>query len=312
MYLITIVKKIFKRLYYIIYFNRRKAFQRFLTFYSINKNPKFFRPGSKPYLSGDTLRRMCDHIFDETSTLDPKKIKENDFIFLKTDLVSIFFENYHIDIDNKYNLISTNSDTEIGKELTNYADEKINAWFTQNLLIKSQKNIFPLAVGIENKRYLTNGITNNFRIQYSEDDKKLKLLASFNVGTNYEERKKLMDVASKISIIEIRNFNNHKEYIKSLSKYKFNLCPHGNGIDTHRIWETLLVNSIPVLLNTSFAQNFKEIGVPMLLVNKWEDLLHLSEAELNNFYIEKKKVGDFRKYSTFSFWKNYIELKSSK
>ena len=97
-----------------------------------------------------------------------------------------------------------------------------------------------------------------------------------------------------------------------LSKYKFNLCPHGNGIDTHRIWETLLVNSIPVLLNTSFAQNFKEIGVPMLLVNKWEDLLHLSVAELNNFYIEKKKVGDFRKYSTFSFWKNYIELKSSK
>ena len=33
-----------------------------------------------------------------------------------------------------------------------------------------------------------------------------------------------------------KNFKTHKEYTKNLAKFKFNLCPNGNGVDTHRIW----------------------------------------------------------------------------
>ena len=53
--------------------------------YLLQKNPKLFRPSSLPFVSGDTFRNFANHIFDETQTLKPKKVKEDDVVFLKTD-----------------------------------------------------------------------------------------------------------------------------------------------------------------------------------------------------------------------------------
>ena len=44
--------------------------------YTILKNPKIYRPSSKPLISGDTFRKIADHIFDETQTLNPKRVKK--------------------------------------------------------------------------------------------------------------------------------------------------------------------------------------------------------------------------------------------
>ena len=43
--------------------------------------PNIFRPTSDPYISGDGFRKISDHIFDESSNLDPKKIKFKDIVF---------------------------------------------------------------------------------------------------------------------------------------------------------------------------------------------------------------------------------------
>ena len=38
------------------------------------KYPSIYRPDSKPYISGDTLRKFSDHIFDETTSIIPENI----------------------------------------------------------------------------------------------------------------------------------------------------------------------------------------------------------------------------------------------
>ena len=48
--------------------------------YTTLKNPKIYRPSSKPLISGDTFRKMANHIFDETQTLQKSK---KDIVFLK-------------------------------------------------------------------------------------------------------------------------------------------------------------------------------------------------------------------------------------
>ncbi len=72
------------------------------------KYPSIYRPDSRPYISGDTLRKFSDHVFDETRSVIPENIKKNDIVFLKTDLKEIYFKNYHKNIKSEYILISHN------------------------------------------------------------------------------------------------------------------------------------------------------------------------------------------------------------
>ena len=58
---------------------------------SIDRYPGIFRPSSSPFLTGDSLRNLCDHVFDETQSFKPLEVKENDIVFLKTDLKEIYF-----------------------------------------------------------------------------------------------------------------------------------------------------------------------------------------------------------------------------
>ena len=67
---------------------------------TLNRNPKIYRPSSEPFISGDTLRKKSTHIFDETKTLNPRKVNKNDIVFIKTELKDIYFKNYHSKIEN--------------------------------------------------------------------------------------------------------------------------------------------------------------------------------------------------------------------
>ena len=84
--LFSFFKKVKKRLFYILFLNRKNKLFRKLSYHSVNRNPSFLRFTSTPYISGDTFRAYADHIFDETRSINPKKIKKGDTIFLKTEL----------------------------------------------------------------------------------------------------------------------------------------------------------------------------------------------------------------------------------
>ena len=43
---------------------------------TIDRYPFIFRPSSKPFLSGDSLRAFSDHIFDESKSFNPNKVKK--------------------------------------------------------------------------------------------------------------------------------------------------------------------------------------------------------------------------------------------
>ena len=59
---------------------------------TLSKYNGLYRPSSLPFLSGDTLRNYADHIYDETKKLNPKNVKKNDIVFLKTDFLDSFLK----------------------------------------------------------------------------------------------------------------------------------------------------------------------------------------------------------------------------
>ena len=92
---------------------------------------------------------------------------------------------------------------------------------------------------------------------------------------------------------------------KKLINYMFVACPEGNGIDTHRFWEALYLNVIPVTTNKNFYSQFENL--PILAINKWEDLGSFSEDDLNLFYQKNKHKFKLIKYIWIDYWKKHID-----
>ena len=57
---------------------------------------------------------------------------------------------------------------------------------------------------------------------------------------------------------------------RNMSEYAFVLSPFGNGMDCHRTWEALLCGCIPIVRSSVFNELFD--GLPVLIVDKWEDV----------------------------------------
>ena len=69
-------------------------------------------------------------IFDETQTFNPLHVKDNDLVFVKSDLIEIYFKIIHPKVNSKYILISHNSDKTIDLSEIELADEKVIHWLS--------------------------------------------------------------------------------------------------------------------------------------------------------------------------------------
>ncbi len=276
--------------------------------YRLFINPRIYRPSSEPFISGDSFRKISNHVFDETQTVNPSKVLKNDLVFVKNDLLKYYFENYHTKINNQYILISHNSDENIENENIKFLDENIIHWFVQNLNIKSSDKISAIPIGLENMRYRKNGLVKDFLSIKNIVEEKNGVLSSFNENTNFDERNHLKKIVDGIDYIENKIFGSTHEYLSALNKSKFSICPLGNGLDTHRIWESLIFEVTPIVTKNQMTENFFEMGVPLLILNDWEQLISLSLKDL----IELNKINknkDYIKYTEFDFWMSIVNSK---
>jgi len=276
---------------------------------TLTKYPGLFRPQSGIFLTGDSLRKNSDHIFDETQSVDPLKVRKNDKVFLRTDLKNLYFQSIHKKIKEPYILISHNSDISVEDQDLENVDEKILHWFTTCLNTNELKQVTPIPIGFENRRFMTNGRLKNLKKFDKLFNKKNNyILASFNQHTNYLLRKKLLNQLKDNSEIKIVKYNNHLAYMDSLKDFKYSVCPEGNGLDTHRIWESILVNTIPIVSRSILTTEFSEMGAPILIVNNLNELANLTINDLDSLIIEQNII--FNK--SFIYLKHWLNVINSK
>jgi hypothetical protein len=67
-------------------------------------------------------------------------------------------------------------------------------------------------------------------------------------------------------------------YLRQLRESPMVLCPEGNGVDTHRLWETLYMGGIPVMLENPALDDLVE-GLPVIRLRAWEELDNMSAIE---------------------------------
>lgn len=78
---------------------------------------------------------------------------------------------------------------------------------------------------------------------------------------------------------------NPPQYYSGLSQYKFSACPTGNGIQAPKIFESLLVRTIPIVEDALAFRQLVQLGLPLLIVESWEEM---TEENLSRWYQQMK------------------------
>lgn len=65
-------------------------------------------------------------------------------------------------------------------------------------------------------------------------------------------------------------------YLSSMAEADFVLCPRGNGLDTHRIWEALYMGTYPIVRRHSMIEDLVS-GLPVWVVDEWQECLPLEK-----------------------------------
>jgi hypothetical protein len=231
---------------------------------------------------------------------------------IKTDFFSIGHFNWrgspHPNII-KENAIITHSDYPITTEIS----KNFKKVFCVNNLSENE-NTFSLPLGFPDynddlKILKIIGDKKNLMSVINTDYEKVNLLyLNFSVSTQRNLRQNLIQRFNNLGWSYFGNtshtIDGFTKYLIEIKKSKFVLCPRGNGIDTHRLWESLYLGSIPII--EKFKTHDMCSDLPVLFVDDWSEI---NENYLNEKYLEiKSKTFNFSKLK-ISYWENYIKEK---
>lgn len=237
------------------------------------------------YISGDFFSKLSNN---------------KSIIYVKTD----YLDNQAWKVTKNYTvLITHNSDFKIDYSKFNKFIQcaKFKYWFAQNPII-DEPRLFTLPIGLMNKIWHKYP---RFNLMMEEKKKNIKptklLLLSFSIKNNEEKRQQCADSFINKTYVTNNVVNRVKNFIGDVKEYDrkfFNImldhlfiaCPEGNGIDTHRFWETLYMGRYPVVLHNRVNDAFSDL--PVLILNKWEDfeneyLMFLERIKYKKFSYKK-------------------------
>lgn len=271
------------------------------------------RISSYPFISGDTFRKFCNHIFDETDTpFIAKNVMQADTIFINgeiledgVDVLQKFFTEQHPQIQHKYILITHNTDRSLPGKFGDYLnDEKIIAWFSQNIDRKHHK-LFGIPIGLANYHWphgkieiVKNALQN---IPATEHRTPRLVYLNFAIWTNPHIRAPIWDFFKSKPFCVPTSGKAYPEYLNDLKKYRFVISPPGNGLDCHRNWEALLMGCIPILKHSTIDELFENL--PVIFIHDWNEV---TEEFLEKKHLEMKNTKyDLRKLYA-EYWFNKI------
>jgi len=98
----------------------------------------------------------------------------------------------------------------------------------------------------------------------------------------------------------------HSDWLDSIAQYRFTLTPYGNGLDTHRINEVLLMGGVPIARRSSIDTCYD--GLPVVFVDAWSDLTpEFLDREWARITNTSRHHWDTRRL-TLSYWLERIDL----
>jgi hypothetical protein len=218
--------------------------------------------------------------------------KTNVSIFVYTHILESFQQGILPYIPSNINitLYTGNSDHAFDGTYTELVqDKRVSHVYAQNLNIVSDKCTL-LPIGIANSMWKHGDIKSVYFTMLSNYNKCKENSIYVNINpSTFPYRKTVLEECLKNGLLQSSN-KPYKEYLEELATHRFCLCVRGNGLDTHRFWESLYLGVIPVVINNehtdsiAFTENLLNLGVPFVEI---KDLADLTQS---NFTYSKYKT----------------------
>lgn len=236
-------------------------------------------------------------------------------------------------LDNEVILITGNGDMSICENWVNACPSNVKYWFAQNHLTP-RNNIFSIPIGLSNTFANVRPKHGIGWLQLAElipkltqiylHDKSIPskfIYANFNENTNISQRSHIKKHCQLLDYINYKEPNlSYDEFFTDILDHEAVVCPAGNGMDTHRLWETLYCKRIPITIKLNNTrsngnyipqqQNEYEIykqlyyNLPIVILDSDEELFDKKHLE-SLIDIQKQKPFD-KNLLNFSYWREKI------
>ena len=238
-------------------------------------------------------------------------------IFCKTDFLQQEFE-YIKTLNNDVVLITGNSDYCISDDAVETAPKNIKKWFAQNAIGNHEK-LEPIPIGFENENFCNrDGHGIGYAERVTEKERLVSSLSSiqptkdiycnFNLATNFNYRSKILEVCKKAPFITVDQSNLLlKDFFENVSSHRMSVCPIGNGVDTHRLWEVLYCGRIPITFKVGqfkIYDLYKQL--PIIILNTPSEILDKDLIE-EKYQKELEKLETTKSILDSKHWINKIK-----
>jgi hypothetical protein len=260
-----------------------------------------WRKNNSPFLSGDSFGDLCDYVAYPPRFRNVrqsyKDLKEARVIFCPGDRLDEFIADFKSVINAKI-IIAGNSDHEFHNRPVSIP-KSVKALYLQNSFLSDDSQIFSLPIGIENIKLGMNGKPRNFRNPGFIGNKSTKVL--FGPFSNtHPERVKVNSIFSRSG--ESHDYLDQrippKNFASLIKGYSYVAAVRGNGVDTHRLWESLYLGTVPIVQKDSWSESLAKLDLPLKLINEWT----IEEIEL---IVKNAKTEVIHPAEYPALWMNY-------
>jgi hypothetical protein len=176
-------------------------------------------------------------------------------------------------------------------------------WYTQNVNLKHER-IRSIPIGLENDCWYPEKKIKLFEKLKSPKVYRNMLYMNHNTGTNPARIRpyELFEDKPWVTAERGQNGRGISDYLESVYNHPFVICPEGNGMDTHRVWECLYLRTIPIEKRNINNQFYTDL--PICFVDDWEEI---TEEFL---FKEFKRMSEIKwnlAKLNFNYWKDEIQ-----
>ena len=230
----------------------------------------------------DSWQKFCDSIYwADESPYGAMDFRAGDVVFCKIDEVLRFFEKIRL-TRRKVILVTRQGCLPCNSFRQKFLPANVVHWFATNVTQPHPRiTALPLGLGSPSSpTTLTAEAIWESRRDALPRDK--WLYVNFRPDTNPAVRGPVFEFFQHrregwVSFEPPGKRGNNGKFLDQILRHRFVLCPPGNGVDTHRMWEALVAGAIPVVLRSQAMKPFESL--PILFVEDYREVtIELLEA----------------------------------
>ena len=232
---------------------------------------------NRAFVTTDSWREWCDASFwDNQAPRLSMGFASGDVVFCKIDEVLRCFERLRL-TRRRIILVTGEGDLSCDAFRQSFLPSNVAHWFATNVTC-AHRRVTNLPLGLGSPSSATTLTAQKLlAARASGSAKNGWLYVNFRPETNpdtrripYEHFQEISRSADWVTFDTPAERGDNVQFLHQLARHRFVLCPPGNGVDTHRMWEALIAGAIPVVKRSPVMDPFKEL--PILLVDDFREV----------------------------------------